>query len=60
MVQLRFIRSLARFFLDTKIDDKNQINPDELVKQHTLDELYKLVHPDWSNEQLFLLYFFSE
>ena len=43
---------LFEVLLDTKTD--------ELVKQHTLDELYKLVHPDWSNKQLFLLYLSSE
>ena len=37
MVQLGFIRSLARFFLDTK---SSEINAEELTKRHTIDELY--------------------
>jgi hypothetical protein len=52
MVQLGFIRSLARFFLDTQTNDKKNIDADKLKSDHTIDELYQLVHPDWSKDQV--------
>ena len=52
MVQLGFIRSLARYFLDqaSKIDGK--INVDNLKGDHTIDELYQIIHPDWSIDEV--------
>jgi hypothetical protein len=52
MVQLGFIRSLARFFLDTQANQKKNIDADSLKSQHTIDELYQLAHPDWSSDQV--------
>lgn len=54
MVQLGFIKSLAKFFLDTKTGENEKINGEELIKPHTIDELYKIIHPDWNNDQVFL------
>jgi hypothetical protein len=52
MVQLGFIRSLARFFLDTQTRTKSSNNADNFKAQHTIDELYQLAHPDWTNDQV--------
>ncbi|CAF5226240.1 unnamed protein product, partial [Rotaria magnacalcarata] len=41
---------LARFFLGTH--HGNQVNAEIFNSTHTIDELYQLVHPDWSNDQV--------
>lgn len=48
--QLGFIRSLAQYFLDTK--NGSNINVDELKREHTIDELFQIIHPAWNSEQL--------
>jgi hypothetical protein len=52
MVQLGFIRSLARFFLDKQTESNSGTNPDKFTDQHTIDELYQLAHPDWTNDKV--------
>ena len=48
--QLGFIRSLTRFFLDSQ-NGKGE-NTDKFQGEHTIDQLYQIVHPDWTNEQV--------
>ncbi|CAF1359667.1 unnamed protein product [Adineta ricciae] len=48
--QLGFIRSLTRFFLDSQ-NEKGE-NTDKFQGEHTIDQLYQIVHPDWTNEQV--------
>ncbi|CAF0737973.1 unnamed protein product [Adineta steineri] len=51
LVQLGFIRSLTRFFLDAQIQSKSSIDVENFKAEHTIDELYQLAHPDWTNDQ---------
>jgi hypothetical protein len=48
ITQIAFLRSLARYFLETKAIHKYEINN----KEYTIDELYRLTYPHWSNEKL--------
>lgn len=50
MVQLGFIRSLARYFFDTVSTNTKNIN--QLKEDHTIDELYEIIHPDWTFDQV--------
>jgi len=52
MVQLGFIRSLTRFFLDVQIRSKSNTNVENFKGPHTIDQLYQLAHPDWTNDQV--------
>ncbi|CAF0768760.1 unnamed protein product [Adineta steineri] len=52
LVQLGFIRSLTRFFLDAQIQSKSSIDVESFKAEHTIDELYQLAHPDWTNDQV--------
>ncbi|CAF3202425.1 unnamed protein product [Rotaria sp. Silwood2] len=52
IVQLGFIRSLAQFFIDAKIRDGSGINTEDFKKEHTIDELYQLAHPDWTEDKV--------
>ncbi|CAF2582029.1 unnamed protein product [Rotaria sp. Silwood2] len=52
IVQLGFIRSLAQFFIDAKIRDGSGINTEDFKKEHTIDELYQLAHPDWTKDKV--------
>jgi hypothetical protein len=54
MVQLGFMRSLARFFLDTQTRNKRINSVDNFKSQHTIDELYQLAHPDWTSDRVLL------
>ncbi len=48
ITQIAFVRSLARYFLETKAIEKYEINN----KEYTIDELYHLTYPKWSKEKL--------
>ncbi|CAF3738335.1 unnamed protein product [Rotaria sordida] len=52
IVQLGFIRSLARFFIDVKTQDRNKIDIQNFKNEHTIDELYQLAHPDWTKDKI--------
>lgn len=52
MVQLGFIRSLARFFLDTATQNGKNAGAESFKSTHTIDELYQLAHPDWNSNQV--------
>ena len=52
MAQLGFIRSLARYFLDTTPNSDKKININSLKTDHTIDELYQIIHPDWTFDQV--------
>jgi hypothetical protein len=52
ITQLGFIRSLARFFLDTYTSSQININAANFKDQHTIDELYQLAHPDWTADRV--------
>ena len=52
MVQLGFIRSLARFFLDKQSKSRSSTNPNNFKDEHTIDELYQLAHPDWTKDKV--------
>jgi hypothetical protein len=59
ITQRGFIRSLARFFYDTRIHPNNNnggtVNEQEyFTTEHTIDDLYKLGHPEYSQEQITL------
>ena len=48
ITQIAFVRSLARYLLETKAINKYEINN----KEYTIDELYRLTYPKWSTEKL--------
>ncbi|UJR36871.1 hypothetical protein I4U23_029584 [Adineta vaga] len=48
ITQIAFVRSLARYLLETKAIQKYEIEN----KEYTIDELYTLTYPDWSEEKL--------
>jgi hypothetical protein len=48
ITQIAFVRSLARYFLETKAIQKYEIKN----KEYTIDELYRLTYPKWSTEKL--------
>ncbi|CAF0986412.1 unnamed protein product [Adineta ricciae] len=57
ITQIAFIRSLTRFFYETRIAPNNNNNgtvnqQDYFTKQHTIDDLYKLAHPEYSSAQV--------
>ncbi|CAF3187096.1 unnamed protein product, partial [Rotaria sp. Silwood2] len=52
IIQLGFIRSLAQFFIDAKTRDGSGINTEDFKKEHTIDELYQLAHPDWTEDKV--------
>lgn len=57
ITELGFIRSLARYFYDTRFASSSvtliSINLDDyFTKQHTIDSLYKLAFPDYNAVQL--------
>jgi predicted nucleic acid-binding protein len=53
ITQLGFTRSLARFFLDNQIQTNLSTETIASLKEpHTIDELYELVHPDWTTNQV--------
>jgi hypothetical protein len=56
ITQLAFIRSLARFFLDTAAPSQSQkgATADEFYAPNTIDELYQLAHPDWTSDRVAL------
>ncbi|UJR24642.1 hypothetical protein I4U23_006016 [Adineta vaga] len=51
-VQLGFIRSLTRFFLD--VESQKGANTDKFQGQHTIEQLYQIVHPEWTTDQVSL------
>ncbi len=48
ITQIAFVRSLARYLLETKAINKYEIKNTE----YTIDELYRLTYPKWSTEKL--------
>lgn len=48
ITQIAFLRSLARYLLETKAVHKYEIQN----KEYTIDELYRMTYPHWSNEKL--------
>lgn len=58
ITQLGFIRTLARFFLDTRIKNTNDINIANFTAENTIDSLYRLAYPQWNWAQV-KLYSFS-
>jgi hypothetical protein len=48
ITQIAFVRSLARYLLETKAINKYEIKDTE----YTIDELYRLTYPKWSTEKL--------
>ncbi|CAF3622581.1 unnamed protein product [Rotaria sp. Silwood1] len=57
ITELAVIRSLARFFYDTRIhpnnNNKSFINEEEyLTTDHTIDNLYKLAYPEYNELQV--------
>ncbi|CAF0907544.1 unnamed protein product [Adineta ricciae] len=57
ITEIAFIRSLARFFYETRIAPNNNNNgtvnqQDYFTKQHTIDDLYKLAYPEYSDAQI--------
>ncbi|CAF0955800.1 unnamed protein product [Adineta steineri] len=59
ITQLGFIRTLCRYLYDTRIvpNKNNTVNAnpqDYFAKQHTIDDCYKLAHPEYSDAQVTL------
>jgi len=59
ITELGFIRSLARFFYDTRIRPNNNngdtVNEAEyFITEHTIDDLYKLAYPEYNAAQIML------
>ncbi|UJR16530.1 hypothetical protein I4U23_003430 [Adineta vaga] len=57
ITELAFIRSLARFFYETRIVSNNRNGgsmkeQDYFNKEYTIDELYKLAHPEYNDAQV--------
>ncbi|CAF3583032.1 unnamed protein product [Rotaria sp. Silwood1] len=52
IVQFGFIRSLAQFFIDTKTQEKATFNIEDFKRDHTIDDLYQLAHPDWTKDKV--------
>ena len=48
ITQIAFVRSLARYLLETKAIDKYEIKN----KEYTIDQLYRMTYPTWSAEKL--------
>lgn len=48
ITQVAFLRCLARYLLETKAIHKYEINH----REYTIDELYRMTYPQWSNEKL--------
>jgi len=55
ITEVGFIRSLARFFYDTRIKSNGIINEQEYFNfEYTVDDLYKVAYPTYSEKQLLL------
>ncbi|CAF0810147.1 unnamed protein product [Adineta ricciae] len=50
ITQIAFVRTLARYLLETKALQKYEVENQE----YTIDDLYALTYPDWSKEKLHL------
>ena len=50
ITQIAFVRTLARYLLETKALQKYEVENQE----YTIDELYALTYSDWSKEKLHL------
>ena len=48
ITQIAFVRSLARYLLETKAIDKYDVKN----KEYTIDQLYRMTYPKWSVEKL--------
>ena len=48
ITQIAFVRTLARYFLETKAVQKYEL----VNREYTIDELYHMTYPNWSKEKL--------